>query len=198
MKLTEDIIKENFAHNLSAYRKALGLTQGELAEDLSYSDKAVSKWERAESLPDVFTLSRIAELFSVTVDELIGEKKDNIKRSKKGSLRNRLIITALSVALVWLVAVFSHFVLRVSLPDFKSWILFVYALPVSAIVCIVFSCIWWTKLCRFASISVLIWTLVTSVFVTFPNIENMWQIYTVAAVFQGMTVLWFLLKKQKK
>ena len=49
-------LKENFAKNLCEYRKMFKLTQAELAEKLNYSDKAVSKWERGESLPDVVTL----------------------------------------------------------------------------------------------------------------------------------------------
>ena len=50
------------------------MTQAELAERLNYSDKAISKWERAESIPDIYILKRLADMFGVTVDWLI---KDN-------------------------------------------------------------------------------------------------------------------------
>ncbi len=194
MRITEDMIKANFAFNLSSFRKKAGLTQGELAEKLNYSDKAVSKWERGESVPDIFTLSDIAGLFGITVNELIYEKQQRRPRN----LRNHLVITALSIAVVWLVAVVVHFLLGVIVPNFKSWPLFVYAVPVSAIVAIVFSAVWWNKICRFISISTLIWTLPTSIFITFPSIDGMSLIYTIAAVVQCMTILWFLLKKQNR
>ncbi|MBQ7218900.1 MAG: helix-turn-helix transcriptional regulator, partial [Ruminococcus sp.] len=44
------------------------MTQAQLGEELSYSDKSVSKWERGESIPDVYVLKHIADLSGVTVD----------------------------------------------------------------------------------------------------------------------------------
>lgn len=192
MKLSEETIKTNFAYNLANFRKKSGMTQGGLAQKLNYSDKSVSKWERGEGLPDIFVLSQIAELFGVTVNDLIYEKQ----KRRPGFLRNKVIITLLSVALVWLVAVVVYFLLGVIIPEFESWILFIYAIPVSAIVTIVFSCVWWNRICRFLSVSALMWTLPLSLYITFPR-TGMVLIFSVAAVLQGMTVLWFLMKKQK-
>ena len=64
------------ARNITELRREAGLTQLELAEKLNYSDKAVSKWERAESVPDIAVLKAVADLFGVTVDELIRDKDD--------------------------------------------------------------------------------------------------------------------------
>ena len=61
------------SQNIVSLRRKSGLTQIELAEKLSYSDKAVSKWERGESTPDITVLKAIADIFSVTVDYLISE-----------------------------------------------------------------------------------------------------------------------------
>lgn len=71
--MTEQEFRKRLAENLVKYRKLNGLTQQELAECLSYSDKSVSKWERAEGVPDVFVLLRIAQVYGVGVSELIGE-----------------------------------------------------------------------------------------------------------------------------
>ena len=65
---TEDI-KQTIASNLSGYRKKAGLTQQQLADKLNYSDKAVSKWERAEAIPDVIVLKSIADIYGVKVDD---------------------------------------------------------------------------------------------------------------------------------
>ena len=59
-------VKITFAQNLISLRKQMKLTQIELAEKLNYSDKAVSKWERGESIPDVTVLMDIAKTFGVT------------------------------------------------------------------------------------------------------------------------------------
>ena len=65
-------LKQQIGSNIAAYRKRAGLTQAGLAEKLNYSDKAVSKWERGESMPDVTTLVQLAEQFDITVNDLIG------------------------------------------------------------------------------------------------------------------------------
>ena len=69
--MNDEKIKKQLGVNIAAYRKKLGLTQAGLAEKLNYSDKAVSKWERAESVPDVLTMVQLAELFDVTVNDLL-------------------------------------------------------------------------------------------------------------------------------
>jgi len=64
---------------IAALRRANGMTQKELAEKLSVSDKAVSRWERDDSLPDLMLLPVIADIFHITVDELLrGERKGEI------------------------------------------------------------------------------------------------------------------------
>lgn len=66
-------LKRIIADNIAELRKAVPLTQAELAEKLNYSDKAVSKWERGESIPDVIVLKQIAGIFGVSVDYLLEE-----------------------------------------------------------------------------------------------------------------------------
>ena len=61
---------------LAALRKAAGMTQRELAEQLHVSDKAVSRWERDECAPDLALIPVIAEIFSVTCDELLRGGRD--------------------------------------------------------------------------------------------------------------------------
>ena len=55
-------LKDIIAHNLVRLRQQAGLTQLKLAEKLNYSDKAVSKWEMGESIPDILVLIQLAEL----------------------------------------------------------------------------------------------------------------------------------------
>ena len=65
---------EKLADNLRAEREKLGITQTQLAEMLGVTPQAVSKWENARSYPDIETLVRLAELFSMTVDRMLGRE----------------------------------------------------------------------------------------------------------------------------
>lgn len=193
--ICEEKLRENFARNLTHYRKASGLTQTELAEKLNYSDKSVSKWERGDGLPDLTVTAQIAEIFGLTVNDLIADKP----RRKLMNTHNKIIITLLSMGIAWLVATVLFFLFEMTLPSvYNWWLLYIYAIPISAIVGIVFSCIWWKKIHIFASISTLIWSvalcimLTVSVFIHEPKI---YLIFIVAAVVQVMTILWFLIKK---
>ena len=191
MPLTEQKLREYFAKNLSTYRKALGITQLELAEKLNYSDKSISKWERGDGLPDLSVTAQLAEIFGLTVNDLIAEKP----RRHLLTTRNKMIITLLSVGVVWLVASILFFLLQVILPDFSAWLFYIYAIPVSAIVGIVFSCIWWKKLHLFISVSTLIWSAALCIMLT-VSVSKISFIFIVAAVVQLLTILWFLIKKQ--
>lgn len=196
MPASEEKLREYFAKNLTLYRKALGLTQIELAEKLNYSDKSISKWERGDGLPDLAVTAQLAEIFGLTVNDLIAEKP----RRRLMTTRNKIIITMLSMGIAWLVATVLFFLCEIFFSDIKLWWLFyIYAIPISAIVGIVFSCIWWKKIHIFASISTLIWSvalcvmLTGSVAATVPKIS---LIFIVAAVVQVLTILWFLIKRQ--
>ena len=193
MGFTEEKLKENFAHNLSFFRRQSGMTQLELAEKLNYSDKSVSKWERGEGLPDLFVVAEIAELFGVTVNDMIRDKE-----FKKPLLfRNKVITTILSVGIVWLVATVIFFFFRIITENlFKEWLIFIYALPISAVVLVVFTSVWWGKLPRFLAVSALVWTIPISIFLSFISIPNMYTIFVVAAVVQVLAIFWFLLLKR--
>ena len=69
-----DELKKIIAKNLVAYRKQAHFTQAELAEKLGYSDKNVSKWERAEGVPDVLVLHQLAEMYNVTVNDFFVDR----------------------------------------------------------------------------------------------------------------------------
>lgn len=190
--VSEENLRKNFAKNLVHYRKQLSLTQSDLAEKLNYSDKSISKWERGDGLPDLTVTVKLSEIFGLTVNDLIAEKP----KRRLMTTRNKIIITMLSVGIAWLVATVLFFLCEIIFPDIKNWWLFyVYAIPVSAIVGIVFSCIWWKKIHIFASISTLIWSIALCIMLTVP-LPKIYLIFIVAAVVQVLNILWFLIKKQ--
>lgn len=193
LPISEEELRKYFSNNLSHYRKALGLTQIELAEQLNYSDKSISKWERGDGLPDLAVTVQIAAIFGLTVNDMIAEKP----RRRLMTKRNKVIITLLSIGVVWLVATVLFFLCEIIFPDIKIWWLFyIYAIPISSIVSIVFSCIWWKKVHIFTAISMLIWSVALCVMLTAISISKISLIFIVAAVLQILTILWFFIKKQ--
>ena len=137
MEYVMNDLKPIIAKNIIELRTAAGMTQIELAEKLNYTDKAVSKWERGESVPDVSVLLRIAELFGVTLDYLVHphERKRTISELATEKVRNRGLITGIGIVLVWLVATALYVSTDIaSVPYIYRWLVFVWAVPVSAVV----------------------------------------------------------------
>ena len=62
------------------------MTQVDLATKLNYSDKAVSKWERGESIPDVEVLYQIGKIFNVTIDMLLSDSEMVVKKQSRAIL----------------------------------------------------------------------------------------------------------------
>ena len=200
-------LREIIAKNLSSLRTGAGLTQLQLAEMLNYSDKAVSKWERAESVPDIFMLKRIADYFGVTVDYLL-EEKHKVEQSSLTSVniqsRNRThaIISFLSAALVWLIATVVFVIVNIAAPEatFSAWLAFIYAIPTSAIVLLVFNSIWGKKRLNYLIISILVWALLLSVYITglvFAEV-NIWLVFILGIPAEIIIILWSVLGHRKK
>ena len=100
MQVEEAALRRTVSKNIAAYRKAHKDTQMDLAAKLNYSDKSISKWERGESLPDIYILTRIADLYGITVSNLIGEEEP----PKKSNPHFHIYVVLLSVALVFVIA----------------------------------------------------------------------------------------------
>ncbi len=195
--MTEEQLRANIAKNITELRKASDITQAELAEKLNYSDKSISKWERGDGVPDVIVMNKIAELFGVTLNDLVSDEKPKLPR-KKPHLTNRIIIPLLSVGLVFLIASIAFFVLRmIDVWVDKSALLFAYAVPISLIVMLVFSEIWWVLTARLLTLSGLIWSFFICIRLTVAN-EDINYIFIIAAILQVITVLWFVMRYRSK
>ncbi len=196
-------MKSAVAKNLAELRRINNMTQLELAERLNYTDKAVSKWERGESLPDVLVLKQIAELFHVTVDYLLSEEHSEpvppapVRQTK---VRTHTLITFISIFLVSLIATFVFFVLAVapvSLPG--AWLSFIYAVPVSMIVWLVFNSVWFNQKRNFLIISLLMWSLLCAIHLTFVVAGiNVALIYILGVPGQMIILLWSGIGRKKK
>ena len=191
-------LREIIARNIVELRTSRGLTQNNLAEMLNYSDKAVSKWERGESVPDVAVLKAIADIFSVTVDYLITEDHTCLPDAPvvlpEGERRNRFIVSALATMLVWFIATYAFIQLNISLPDSRlpSWMVFIYAIPLSSIVVLVFNSIWGRRKFNYLIISILVWSALAAFFLTSLTAfgSGLWLVFVLGVPAEIIILLW--------
>lgn len=189
-----DELNQIIANNLIHFRKSAGLTQGQLAEKLCYSDKSVSKWERGEAIPDVVVLKKLADLYDITIDTLISPnaKKRKFGRAFLPFLRQKhTLISLMAIGLVWVVATFVFAVLGMIFPNATGlWKIFVVALPVSFVVAIVFSEMWGKNLVRAISIIGFVWSLAITLFFAL-NITNNWLFFIIPVPITILVGVWF-------
>ena len=195
-------LKKIIAKNISQLRNESGMTQSELAGRLNYSDKAVSKWERGESCPDVHILKQIADMFEVTVDYLLSENHEDEtqlpKVSKRIIRRNRFVITMLATAMVWLLATIAFVVAGLITDSFDQvWLSYIIAIPVSSIVLLVFNSIWGKAKFNFLIISVLLWSTLLTLCLCI-NFEKIWFLFVIGIPAQVMILLTVGFKKRRK
>ena len=210
--MNDEKLKKQIGDNIASYRKRLGLTQAGLAEKLKYSDKAVSKWERAESVPEVLTLAALAEVLGVTVNDLLADPNELpeetgavqqamgrvVEQTLKRNADKRIILSQSSI-LVWFVARFVYVVVS-SLDIPNSWLAFFYAVPANAIVLLSLRSAWHDFRWNQILISAIMWGSVASVYATLLVLGgwNVWRIFLLGIPGQIAILLWFRLFRPVK
>ena len=207
--MNDEKLKSQIGANIAMYRKNAGLTQAGLATKLNYSDKAISKWERGESVPDIITLLQLAEQFEITVNDLLADpnalpedndpgklEKAMSKVSEKALKRkaNKNVILALSSTLVWFV-VLLIFVVLSSFDIRNSELAFLYAVPVNAIVLLSLRSAWRDFRWNRWLISAIVWGFLVAIYVTLIAFLkfNMWGMFLLGIPGEIATTLWFRL-----
>ena len=196
-------IKSIIAKNISELRRANNMTQLELAEKLNYSDKAISKWERAEASLDISVLVEIAEMFGVSLDYLVREEHSEAplsERAPKEARYNRRAIAYISESGSWIAALFAFIITTLILKGMSfQFLYFVYALPIALIVKLVFNSIWFNTRHNYYIVSLLMWSLLASVHITFLYFGiNVALIYILGAAGQAVIALSSFIPKPKK
>jgi len=205
-------LKKQIGANIASYRKRMQLTQAGLAEKLNYSDKAVSKWERGESAPDVLTLTQLAELFEVTVNDLLVDPNalpettgavervlgSAVERTLKRKADKRIILSLCGLLVSFIALLL--FVVLSSLDIPHSWLSFVYGIPVCAIVLLSLRSAWrdfrWNQLL----ISLIMWSSILSLYLSllvFLEL-HLWKLFLLGIPAQAAVILWFRLYRKPR
>lgn len=185
-------IKQIIAKNLANLRKNKKITQTELAEQFGYSDKAISKWENGDTLPDIQTLYQLCEFYNVTLDFLVSEQSFDEKIKYINHLNKRVIINnslieLLYCSFVWILAVIIYVYLY-TFSEINYWQIFMWAIPATTIVMLLFTKVWKQKLYTFIVRSLFFWTLVTACYVQFIE-YNIWPLFFLMIPIQVALIL---------
>lgn len=191
-------VRGALAANLAELRKEENLTQAEFAAQFNYSDKAVSKWERGDSLPDVVMLKTIADLYGLRVDDLLTDggvaaayaaaTESGGEKQHDAYLMSKVLIAAMWVTMVWVVAVVVFLYSQFSIGK-MYWMAFVWAVPVSFAVAFLFSRHWegeTTLQCVFSSLFV--WSTITAFYFQYLQ-YNIWAVFFVGVPVQIALIL---------
>lgn len=181
----KNVIGTTIASNIVFYRKQLNMTQLELAEKLNYSDKSISKWERAEGTPDIFVLKDLADFFGITLNDMISERKVK-PYSKKKQKRFSYLFALIN----WLVVIILYWVLSIFKVSGDWWILFVSAIPASTLTLAIFNLVWDKRKELFIYGTIFIWSLSTTLYFLIPE-PNRFMIFIVFIPIYILTIMLF-------
>lgn len=196
-------IKNIVAKNITELRLLNNMTQAELAEKLNYSDKTISKWERAESSPDISVLVEIADIFGVTLDYMVHsegtEEKVKEKKQKEKVVYNRRAIAYVSESGAWIIAIFAFIITSLIRKEATfQYLYFVYILPVALIIKLVFNSVWFNPRRNYLIISCLIWSILAAIHISFLHFGvNVSLIYVLGIAGQVVVVLWSFISRPK-
>ncbi len=198
-----DELKLIVASNLIKLRQAAGMTQAELGEKLNYSDKTVSKWERGESIPDAYILTRLAEIYGLTVDDLLHSDDQWQDPAERAKAREKAAAPTFSSRVVTLVAIMGIWTMAVIMfvtcwlvLDQVLWLIFACAVPVSLITLLVLNSVWNKGRHNMIIVMLLVATLVTLVFL-FLLPQRPWQLFLILIPAEVLVVLCFHIRRRK-
>ena len=195
-------VKSNVAKNITELRILNNMTQMELGEKLNYSDKTISKWERAESSPDISVLVDMADLFGVTLDYLV--RSENIEEAvvdhkTKDVKYNRRAISYIAEGGGWIIAILAFIITTLIIGKMSfQWLYFIYTLPIVLIVKLVFNSIWFNPRHNYLIISALMWSIFVAIHITFLYFKiDVSLIYLLGVAGQVVIVLCSFISKPR-
>ena len=190
-------LNNTISKNLVMLRKKHNYKQADVAEKLNYSYKTISKWETGEIVPSLENLIELCKLYNVSLDKITEPmNEDEIEVNHKDySKRNKLIISLLAVSAVWIMATII-FVYAQILSTTGMWIVFVWAVPLSMVVAIIFNSMWGKIKANYIYISILNWSLLAAVFLQFLQ-YNLLPLFFLGIPLQVAILLWSGIKKKR-
>ena len=192
-------VKDIIANNLVLLRKSHKMTQQELAARLNYSDKAISRWEHAETLPDIETLCRICEIYGVKFEYLLQREqpKHNNPYVVRTDIPARLVTMFIAVCAVWIFAFVAYMYTNAILNE-NRWTIFIWAIPVSTLICQIYNKVFFgSNVFRCVLYSLTDWSMILAIYLQLLD-YNLWMLFLTGLPIQAIIVLTTVLKHRSQ
>lgn len=192
MKSLREIIPQNIIN----LRKKMGLTQVGLAKKVNFSDKAVSRWENGEVLPDIETLEVLSKVFNVPISYLFEEHFETKIEQKVGLTKNELLMHILTILIIWTIFTIVFVYRQITYGDIM-WRLFVWAVPLTSCYMLYTNRKSKNKILSLIFRTIFCWSFLTCIY--FELIElNAWLIYIIGVPVQAVIIVSFFTDQKKR
>ena len=190
-------LREVVAKNLSTLRKQNNLTQIELAQKINFSDKAISRWENGEVLPDVETLQKLSEVFNVPISTLL-DNQANLQKTKSTRLTKKDVLSQIFLFCeIWTVISVVYAYLNISL-GLNLWQVFLWGVPATFLLLIIQNRKKKNNIVSFVYWTIFVWTFITCLFLVMLK-SCPWYFFILGVPTQGILIVRFLFNyKQPK
>ena len=188
-------VREIIVKNLIDLRKKNKLTQLELGRKINYSDKAISRWEKGEVLPDIEVLDLIANVYGVKIEYFFSEHLP--KEEKLVLRRKQLAVDSMGICIVWTLFIVAYLYLTLNL-GVNFWQAFIWPVPVSIFALMVS----WRNIEKPVWLNILLnslftWTLITCIYLQLIS-YNIWLLFIVGIPVQATIITSVIVKASDK
>ena len=181
-------VKAIVSQNILRLRKENNLTQAELARRISYSDKAISRWEAGEVVPDLETIYALSEVFNVPVSHITeAHKEESAEENTRGNIGQKVLSQIFLCCEIWFILTALYVYLKLS-RETNMWQLFVWSIPACMIVLWMFNRKGDMNILLFVYSSIFVWSFITCVYLHLAA-ANPWYIYFIGVPSQGLLVI---------
>ena len=187
-------IKKVVSKNLINLRKQKGLTQIELAKQICYSNKAISRWENGEVLPDIETLQTLSQVYNVPITYLLEEHTEQFVKRKL--TKNEIFLHLTSICSIWILVVVLFVYLQLFY-NYTFWQIFVWGIPATLLFTLIINKKWGKSVLETVLQSVFVWSVIAGVYLQFLS-QNIWLIFLIGIPIQASIILRFFSKPKNK
>jgi transcriptional regulator with XRE-family HTH domain len=190
-------IREIISQNITKLRKEKNLTQVELAKKINYSDKAISRWEKGEVIPDIETIYSLSEIFEVPVSAILEKEKPiESKNEKKTPLKQRILSQIFLSCEIWLILCVVYTYINIT-TNTSIWQIFVWGIPATALLLLLFNLKYKNNIGSFVCGTVLTWSLIVCIYLHLIQ-ANPWYMFFIGIPIQGLFIIRYIFNYKQK
>jgi transcriptional regulator with XRE-family HTH domain len=190
-------IRNIVAKNLVTLRKEKGLTQLELAQKINFSDKALSRWEKGEVLPDIETIEKLSNVYNVSISSILENQDDNPKTKFAMPTKKDILSQAFLICEIWVMVGVIYAYFRLS-KGINFWPIFLWGVPATALFLIIQNRKNPNNILCFIYATIFVWSFITSLYLYMLK-ANPWYFFLLGVPIQGMLIVRYLFNyKQSK